>query len=162
MDDESVVSSKSKSGGFLSRMRAQAATRAAAAAHTINPPPAIPTSGSTPPAASPVSESTTDPEPATTVTAAREPSPQPSSEQPPPPSIPAQAREPAPATTTVLDITTSLEPVSDLSDLEPEGVSEIPGNSKKKSLARKGKRNVFGQGSEGGPSKHRSGRKKAT
>ena len=212
--NESAPDGTSKSGGFLSRMRAQAAARAA---QIVEPPPAT--------------TATTDLEAATTVTAAHEPPPAPSLEQPPPPLVSAQAgvsvpateavaaavhepppapsleqpppplipvqagvsvlamevvaaaaREPppepslvqtpppfvlaqapvaVPAMVTPIDSTTLLELGSDLSEIEPEGVSEMPRNSKKKSSAPKGKRKVTGQGSEGGPSKRKSGRKKA-
>lgn len=178
--DESAPNEKSKSGGFLSRMRAQAAARAT---QIVEPTPAIP--------------ATTDLEAATTVTAVHEPPPEPSSEQPlpplvpaqagvslpatevvatavheptpasepsleqpPPPFVPAQAQAPiaVPAAVTHVD-TTLLELGSDLSEIEPEGVSEMPRNSKKKSSTPKGRRKVTG--SEGGPSKRKSGRKKA-
>ena len=93
--------------------------------------------------------------------AVHEPSPEPFFKRPPSPFPPAQALDPIPLATITPDTTTLLEPVSDLSDIKAKGV-EIPGNSKSPS-GRKGKRNgkVTGQGYEGGPSKRRSGRKKA-
>jgi hypothetical protein len=157
---------------ILSHMRAQAAARAA---QIVEPPPSTP--------------ATTDLEAAMTVTAVPEPPPEPSSEQLPPPlvsgadvSVPLAATE---AVTTVVPepppepsleqpllpfvpaqapdvvpamVTPLLELGSDMSDIEPEGVSETPHHKKKSSAT---KRKVTGQGSEGGPSKRRSGWKKA-
>ncbi|KAH0828576.1 hypothetical protein J3R83DRAFT_2847 [Lanmaoa asiatica] len=154
MNDESALSLTSKSGGLLSRMQAQAAAHAA---QIVEPAPATPINLTPPPSAP---ASTTGLEAATT--GSHEPSPKPSLEQPSS-FVSAQARDPVPATITPVMIDTiSLEPVSDLSEIgEPKGVPEMLVKSKKKSSAPKGKQNVTGQGSEGGPSKCKSGRKKA-
>ena len=146
--DESADNSTSKSGGFLSRMRAQTAARAA---DNTRQPLAIPR---TPSPASPPATGLRVEAIAMTM-AAHEPSPEPPLERPPSPFVPMQAPNPAPA----VIAPTSLEPVSDLSEIEPEEAPEIPA-SKKKSSVPKGKRKGAGQGSEGGPSKRRSGRKK--
>ena len=176
--DESAPNEKSKSRGFLSHMRAQVAV---CATQIVEPTPAIPATTDLeatttmmavhepPPEPSleqplppliPVQAGVSVPATEVVTTAVHEPTPasEPSLEQPPHLFVPAQAQAPIAVPAAVTHDTTLLELGSDLSEIEP-GVSEMPRNSKKKSLTPKGRRKVTG--SEGGPSKHKSGRKKA-
>ena len=147
MDNNSAPASTSKNGGFLSCMQVQAAAHAT---HSTK-------SSSVVTNDAPVETSPTLPRVLKVANMADHQLPPRLSLQQ---SISPYVSPPytqVPVTTTSKSVnTTTLDPISELSEIEPNEESRKP-----KSSVPKGKRKVMGQHSEGGPSKRRSGRKKA-
>ena len=147
MDNNSAPASTSKNGGFLSHMRAQAAARAT---HSTKSSSVV--TNDAPVETSPISPRVLE----VADMADHQLPPRLSLQQ----SISPYVLPPytqVPVTTTSKSVnTTTLNPISELSEIEPDEESGKP-----KSSVPKGKQKVTGRHSEGGPSKRRNGWKKA-